>query len=70
MLKVVESPLGPHSLGLSLVLGPDLDSVLHQADLLDVCGQLRVVVLQEHGERAGLVEGEVRHSLKGRTYSL
>ena len=70
MLKVVESPLGPHRLGLSLVLGLDLGSVLHQADLLDVDGQLGVVVLVEHGQGTGLVEDRIRNSLKGRTYSL
>ena len=70
MLKVVETPFSPHGLSHSHVLGVGLSSVLHQADLLDVDGQLGVVVLVEHGQGTGLVEDRIRNSLKGRTYSL
>ena len=72
MLKVVETPFSPHGLSHSHVLGSGLGNVLHQADLLDVDGQLGVVVLVEHGQVQGasLVEDRVRHNLLGQKYSL
>ena len=72
MLKVVETPFSPHGLSHSHVLGSGLSNVLRRVDLLDVDGQLGAVVLVEHGQvqGAGLVEDRIRHSLKGRTYSL